>query len=106
MCKSQLIPYSVCSIFSDVPTSLEAWAKSRKVVIYSTGSIESQQLLFSHTAEGDVSPHITRYFDQSIGDKTESESYEKIAKELEVKTEEIIFVTDSSKGESLVLLLW
>ncbi|KAJ8925343.1 hypothetical protein NQ315_009173, partial [Exocentrus adspersus] len=84
-------------VFPDVPSSLEAWAKSRKVAIYSTGSIESQKLLFSHTTEGDISSHIAKYFDQSVGPKTEAGSYEKIAKDLEVKTEEIVFVTDNSK---------
>lgn len=41
-----------------------------------------------------MSAHITKYFDQDTGSKTESGSYEKISKELEVKGEEIVFITD------------
>ncbi|CAG9834521.1 unnamed protein product [Diabrotica balteata] len=82
-------------VFPDVAPALESWAKSRKIAIYSTGSLESQQLLFTHTTEGDVSAHISKYFDQSSGSKTESASYETISKELEVKPEEILFITDS-----------
>lgn len=82
-------------VFSDVPAALESWAKSRKIAIYSTGSQESQQLLFSHTTEGDLTAHISKYFDQNVGSKTEATSYEKISKEFEVKPEEIVFVTDN-----------
>ncbi|CAG9860759.1 unnamed protein product [Phyllotreta striolata] len=82
-------------VFPDVPATLESWSKSRKVAIYSTGSTESQKLLFSHTTEGDLSGHIAQYFDQNVGPKTESGSYEKISKELDVKAQDIVFVTDS-----------
>nr|CAH7718979.1 unnamed protein product [Callosobruchus chinensis] len=84
-------------VFADVPAALESWSKSRKVAVYSTGSVESQKQLFSHSEEGDLSKHISKYFDQAIGSKTESNSYEKVAKELEVKTEEVLFITDSAE---------
>ncbi|KAG5869940.1 hypothetical protein JTB14_013786 [Gonioctena quinquepunctata] len=85
-------------VFPDVPICIEAWAKARRIAIYSTGSIDSQQLLFSHTAEGDLSLHISKYFDQSVGKKTEAASYEQIAKELGVEMKEIIFISDNVKG--------
>ncbi|CAH2000660.1 unnamed protein product [Acanthoscelides obtectus] len=84
-------------VFADVPAALESWSKARKVAIYSTGSVESQKQLFSHTVEGDLSKHISKYFDQSTGSKTESSSYEKVAKELETKAEEVLFITDSAE---------
>jgi enolase-phosphatase E1 len=84
-------------VFDDVPGAFEAWAKNRRVAIYSTGSIDSQKLLFSHTTQGDLSGHISTYFDQTVGPKTEAESYKKIAQETKVEPEEIVFITDDSK---------
>jgi len=81
-------------VFPDVPKALESWSKERKVAIYSTGSIESQKLLFAHTSEGDLSSHIATYFDQSVGPKTESGSYKKIVEDLKVKAEEVLFISD------------
>lgn len=86
------------SIFDDVPEAFETWAKNRRIAIYSTGSVESQKLLFSNTIKGNLSAHIFKYFDQTVGPKTEAESYKTIAKEAETKPEEIIFITDDSKG--------
>lgn len=76
------------------------WAQSKKIAVYSTGSVDSQKQLFSHTILGDLTNHITAYFDQGIGLKTDSESYKKIAKEMEVEAEDIVFITDDLKGWS------
>lgn len=85
-------------VFSDVAECFPQWATTRRVCVYSTGSIQSQKLLFTHSTEGDLSAHITEYFDQSVGPKTESKSYNNIADKLNCKTEEIVFVTDSVAG--------
>ncbi|KAK9871925.1 hypothetical protein WA026_015172 [Henosepilachna vigintioctopunctata] len=84
-------------VFADVPKSLEIWSKSRKIAIFSTGSVDSQQLLFKNTVEGDISSHISKYFDQSVGVKNEEASYKKIAEELDVIPENILFLTDDAK---------
>lgn len=75
---------------------MELWGKSRKIAIYSTGSIEAQKQLFAHTEKGDLSAPIHKYFDQTvIGSKTESGSYEKITKDLEMTAEQLLFITDN-----------
>lgn len=79
--------------------SFETWAKSRKVAIYSTGSVTSQKLAFSKTTKGDLSSHISQYFDQTVGPKTEADSYKKIVEELSVKPEEVLFITDLIEGK-------
>lgn len=89
----------MCRVFEDVSEAFEEWSKSRSIAIYSTGSVESQKLLFSHTAAGDLSGHISKYYDQTIGPKTESESYRKIAKEAAVDAAEITFLTDDPEGK-------
>ncbi|XP_066142475.1 enolase-phosphatase E1-like isoform X2 [Euwallacea fornicatus] len=81
-------------VFSDVPASFESWAKSRKVAIYSSGSADSQKHVFAKSTEGDLSRHISNYFDQAVGPKTESGSYKKIVEELGVKPEEVLFISD------------
>lgn len=87
------------SVFPDVAECFPQWANGHQICIFSTGSIESQKLLFTHSAEGDLSSHITHYFDQSIGSKTEAISYKNIAEKLNCKTEEIVFLTDSVAGK-------
>lgn len=86
-------------MFSDVPKSLEAWVKARKVAIYSTGSVDAQKLLFVHSTAGDLSAHITQYFDGAVGAKTEATSYGKVAEKLDVKPEQIVFISDLLEGE-------
>ncbi|XP_060536022.1 enolase-phosphatase E1 [Cylas formicarius] len=82
-------------VFPEVPSCLETWSQTHKVAIYSTGSVESQKLLFANTVGGDVSLHISKYYDQSVGLKTEPDSYKKIVEDFAVQPEEILFVTDN-----------
>ena len=41
----------------------------------------------------------TNFFDTTIGPKTDSESYKKIAAEIKFPPEEILFLTDIPEGE-------
>ncbi|XP_044728576.1 enolase-phosphatase E1 isoform X2 [Chrysoperla carnea] len=88
-------------VFEDVALALESWSSSsgrykRKVCVYSTGSIESQKLLFSWSSAGDLTSHINTHFDQTlVGSKTDATSYQKIATKLDCKPESIVFLTDS-----------
>jgi enolase-phosphatase E1 len=83
-------------VFSDVPVALERWAQqSRRVVIYSSGSVLAQKLIFRHTQAGDLSRWIEAYFDTGVGAKTQSSSYVKIAGALGVLPGEILFLSDA-----------
>lgn len=70
------------SLFPDVAPKFDYWKKNgQQIVIYSSGSVAAQKLLFRHTdAEpADLTPMIADYFDTvSAGPKTEASSYEKI----------------------------
>lgn len=82
-------------VFDDVPPAFERWANAgTKVAIFSSGSVLAQQLLFRHTEHGDLTPLVSNYFDTNIGSKRSAESYKKIGSELELKTSEVIFVSD------------
>ncbi|KAF5590238.1 enolase-phosphatase e1 [Fusarium pseudocircinatum] len=75
----------VAPLFPDVePFFNEATQAGKKIIIYSSGSVPAQKLLFSHTnsAKSDMTPLIADYFDTTnAGPKTEVDSYAKIISE-------------------------
>jgi enolase-phosphatase E1 len=90
----------VAHVFEDVPPALARWADSGlDVRIYSSGSIQAQQLFFSHTAAGDLTPHLRGHYDTTTGPKRERASYERIALDMGLEPRRILFVSDV--GEEL-----
>jgi enolase-phosphatase E1 len=85
----------VAHVFDDVPPVLAAWADSGlDVRIYSSGSIEAQQLFFGHTAAGDLRPHLRGHYDTTTGPKREAASYALIAADMGLEPRQILFVSD------------
>ena len=41
---------------------------------------------------------ISDYFDSTLGEKTDKESFEKISKQIDIPTSDILFITDSPEG--------
>jgi enolase-phosphatase E1 len=82
------------TVFPDVPAALERWSRQAKVAIYSSGSVEAQQLLFRHSSAGDLTRFISAYFDTEIGPKTASASYLAIAEQMQVAPEDVLFFSD------------
>ena len=81
-------------LFPDVPEALARWAACGKVVIYSSGSVEAQELLFRYSNYGDLTAHLSAYFDTRTGAKRESASYAMIAAAMGVGPGEAIFFSD------------
>jgi enolase-phosphatase E1 len=82
-------------MFADVPKAFERWKSVGKtIVIYSSGSILAQKLIFKYSNFGDLTPFISNYFDTNIGGKREVESYQKIADSMKIAAENILFVSD------------
>jgi len=82
-------------LYNDVPPAFKRWAdQGLALAVYSSGSIQAQQLLFGYTPFGNLNPYFTAYFDTTTGPKKEPASYARIAKELHVKPEEILFLSD------------
>lgn len=82
-------------VFPDVAPALARWrAAGVSIHIFSSGSTLAQQLLFQHTQSGDLTPFIDSYFDTSVGKKGEAESYRRIAENIGVPPEELLFVSD------------
>lgn len=82
-------------VFADVAPALARWRDAGlSINIFSSGSALAQQLLFAHTEAGDLTPYISNYFDTSVGAKGEAESYRRIAQNIGVQPEELLFVSD------------
>ena len=82
-------------VFSDVRPAFERWHKSGvRISIFSSGSVLAQQLLFAHTEDGDLTTFISNYFDTNVGAKGDAESYRRIATELNLAPDQILFVSD------------
>jgi enolase-phosphatase E1 len=82
-------------VFADVIPAIRRWHDAGlRVAIYSSGSVLAQQLLFESTVEGDVTTLISAFFDTSVGPKTSTDSYRRIAKELDLPARRILFVSD------------
>jgi enolase-phosphatase E1 len=82
------------TLFADVPDAFARWAKQGKVAIYSSGSVEAQQLLFRYSIFGDLTPLVSAYFDTRTGAKAESASYAAIAEKMGVAPHEVLFFSD------------
>jgi enolase-phosphatase E1 len=84
----------VGTVFPDVAGAFARWSETARVAIYSSGSVEAQQLIFRYSSAGDLTPFISAYFDTRTGPKTSVESYGAIAAAMGVETGEILFVSD------------
>lgn len=82
-------------VFADVAPAFERWrARGLSINIFSSGSVLAQKLLFAHTEAGDLTEFIDKYFDTNVGKKGEAESYRRIAEEMDVSPEQILFISD------------
>lgn len=85
-------------LYPDAVDNLKAWkARGLELYVYSSGSVQAQKLLFSHTEQGDLTPLFSGYFDTRIGGKKEIESYRKIAGQLGHEPGAILFLSDSKE---------
>jgi enolase-phosphatase E1 len=82
-------------VYPDAVQALRKWhAMGVKLYVYSSGSLEAQRLLFSHTADGDLTPLFSGYFDTTTGSKLETRSYEKIAHSVSLPAPQVVFIAD------------
>ena len=87
-------------VYEDTPEYLERWNSSgKKLYVYSSGSVEAQQLIFGYTEFGDLTPLFSGYFDTRIGGKREAASYDAILKQIALPASEVLFLSDI--GEEL-----
>jgi enolase-phosphatase E1 len=73
---------------------MRGWSTIARIAIYSSGSVEAQQLLFRHSIFGDLTSLIAAYFDTRTGPKQASASYAAIAATMNVAPAEVLFLSD------------
>jgi enolase-phosphatase E1 len=82
-------------VYLDAFQELQRWHEQGfALYVYSSGSVPAQKLLFSHSTYGDLTPLFSGYFDTKVGGKRESSSYTKIAEQLQLAPERILFLSD------------
>ena len=65
-----------------------------RLYVYSSGSVQAQQLLFKHSDAGDLTPLFSGYFDTRIGAKREISSYAAILQQLQLPPKQVLFLSD------------
>lgn len=82
-------------VYEDVAPALEKWKiNGVDLGVFSSGSIAAQKLIFGYSEAGDLTPYFSAYFDTTTGGKREVETYHKIAEELKIGAEQILFLSD------------
>lgn len=82
-------------VYPDVAPCLRQWhAQGMALYIYSSGSVQAQQLFFRHSEAGDLTPLLRGYFDTRIGPKREPCSYTAIAQAISQPATDILFLSD------------
>jgi enolase-phosphatase E1 len=88
----------VGDVFPDVGPALQRWHdRHLRAAIYSSGSVLAQQLLFTYSSAGDLTGFLERYFDTHVGAKVDSDSYRRIATELNLPPEAVMFLSDVTR---------
>ncbi|MEB0042300.1 MULTISPECIES: acireductone synthase [unclassified Pseudomonas] len=82
-------------VYPDAVEALKRWhQEGYALYVYSSGSIQAQQLIFGCSEAGDLSPLFSGYFDTTSGPKREPESYRTITAAIGFPAEEILFLSD------------
>ena len=82
-------------VYPDAAEALRAWhAAGYRLYVYSSGSIQAQQLIFGHSDQGDLAPVFSGWFDTISGSKREAASYARIAAAIGDPPEAILFLSD------------
>jgi enolase-phosphatase E1 len=82
-------------LYEDAVRHLKKWKQAGiRLYVFSSGSVQAQKLLFAHTEYGDLTPLFSGYFDTTIGNKREADSYRKIAEIIGSPPGDILFLSD------------
>jgi enolase-phosphatase E1 len=82
-------------VYADAFDKLKQWhQKGIALYVYSSGSVQAQQLLFQYSDFGDLRYLFQGYFDTQVGGKRESESYQRILQQIKLNGPEALFLSD------------
>lgn len=82
-------------IYPDFIGSIERITqKGIRIYSFSSGSVEAQKLLFSHSDSGDLTSAFSGHFDTRTGNKLDKQAYCNICNTISLKPKQILFVSD------------
>ncbi|KGS13679.1 MULTISPECIES: acireductone synthase [Pseudomonas syringae group] len=82
-------------VYPDAVEALQHWHRQGySLYVYSSGSIQAQQLIFGCSEAGDLSGLFSGYFDTTSGPKREVQSYRTIAAAMSQDAHEVLFLSD------------
>lgn len=82
-------------VYADTAPCLRRWhAQGKRLYVYSSGSVEAQQLIFGHSEAGDLRPLFSGYYDTRIGAKREAAAYRAILEDLGLPGSAVLFLSD------------
>ncbi|MCV9880443.1 acireductone synthase [Brenneria izbisi] len=82
-------------LYPEVARQLADWHQQGiGLYVYSSGSVEAQQLLFGYSEAGDLRPLFRDYFDTRVGAKRETAAYHAIARSIGVPAAQLLFLSD------------
>ncbi|AYC33263.1 acireductone synthase [Pseudomonas cavernae] len=82
-------------VYPDAVEALKRWKEEGYALyVYSSGSIQAQQLIFGCSVAGDLSPLFSGYFDTTSGPKREAASYARIVESIGVLAGDVLFLSD------------
>lgn len=82
-------------VYEDAVRNLRKWhGQGIRLYVFSSGSVNAQKLLFSHSEFGDLTPLFSGYFDTRTGAKQESSSYTEIIRQIGESPDSVMFLSD------------
>ncbi|MDP9654008.1 UNVERIFIED_ORG: enolase-phosphatase E1 [Pseudomonas putida] len=82
-------------VYPDAVDALKRWHQDGlQLFVYSSGSIQAQQLIFGCSVAGDLTPLFSGYFDTTSGPKREAHSYVNITQAINLEAGQILFLSD------------
>lgn len=83
-------------LYPDVAPALRRWREAGLgLAVYSSGSVQAQQLIYGHSNAGDLRDWFQHWFDTRIGPKQASASYRQIVSLLGAPAGSVLFISDS-----------
>jgi enolase-phosphatase E1 len=83
-------------LFRDVAPALQRWQnEGLTLAVYSSGSIQAQQLIYAYSNSGDLRHFFQHWFDTKTGSKLVASSYRSIGDAMAVDHNLILFISDA-----------
>ncbi|MBT8077021.1 MAG: acireductone synthase [Gammaproteobacteria bacterium] len=82
-------------VYPDAVSHMQSWYEAGiPIYVYSSGSVQAQQLLFGYSNAGDLRAFFSGFFDTRVGHKRKPSSYSEIATMIGYPPENILFLSD------------